>query len=97
MKESNRLKKGSDVRMVPVGQVYRSPDRNWGRKGVTIHPASNATLTVSRSGVTIRPTGKTGVTIQPTGVTIQPDGVKTRETGLTITQGRSVGLTIAPR
>ena len=97
MKESDHLKAKSDVRMVPVGQVYRLPGSNWGRQGVTIHPASSATLTVSPSGVTIRPTGKTSVTIQPTGVTIQPDGTANREAGLTITHGRSVGLTIAPR
>jgi hypothetical protein len=83
--------------MVPVGQVYQFPDKTWGRKGVTIHPASQAALTISPSGVTIRPAGKTAVTVQATGVTIQPSGVKSRATGLTITQGGTVGLTISPR
>jgi hypothetical protein len=97
VKQGDNDKKGSGVQMVPVGQVYRFPNKNWGRKGVTLHPKSNAVLTLSPSGLTLCPTGKTGVTLQPTGVTVQPAGLTLRSAGLTITQSGSSGLTIAPR
>jgi len=83
--------------MIPVGQVYRIPDKNWGRKGLTVHPKSNAVVTLSPSGVTLCPTGKTVVTLQPTGVTVHPAGLTVRPAGVTLGQSTAGGLTIAPR